>query len=133
MKLSTPLSDAGKLYANYASRLEKLDIFTLRDLLYHLPTRYDDYSRITKIADAPIGEVVTIQGQITSMTNNYTRSHKQIQKATITDDSGSLPIIWFNQPYIAKTLKFGDMIAVAGRVQSDGFLPQLTAPDFEVI
>lgn len=133
MKLATPLSDGGKLYASYAKRLEKLDIFTLKDLLYHLPSRYDDYSQITKIAEAPIGEVVTIHGQITSMTNTYTRSHKQIQKASLTDDSGSLPIIWFNQPYIAKTLKFGDMVAVSGRIQSDGFLPQLASPDFEVI
>ncbi len=133
MKLSTPITNAGKLYANYAGRLEKLDIFTLKDFLYHLPARYDDFSHIVAIKDLVAGELVTIQGQITEITNSYTRSRKQIQKATITDDSGTLPVIWFNQPYITKTLKFGDSVSLSGRVQSDGFIPSLVAPDFEII
>ncbi|MDE2590622.1 MAG: DNA helicase RecG, partial [Patescibacteria group bacterium] len=133
MDFSTPIADAGRLFANYAKRLEKLDIYTLGDFLFHLPSRYDDYSRIVKIDNAKADELVTIQGKITAISNSYTRSHKQIQKATISDDTGSLPIIWFNQPYIAKTLKFGDEVSLSGRIQSDGFLPSLTSPDFEII
>ncbi|HSD98913.1 MAG TPA: ATP-dependent DNA helicase RecG [Patescibacteria group bacterium] len=133
MKLATPLTDAGKLYNNYASRLEKLDITKLGDFLYHLPSRYDDYSRIVAIKDIVPGELCTVQGRITEITNTYTRSRKQIQKAAITDDSGTLQVIWFNQPYITKTLKFGDVVSLSGRVQSDGFIPSLSAPDFEVI
>ena len=133
MQLATSLIDAGRLYANYAKRLEKLDITTLRDFLFHLPSRYDDYSKITPIANAEIGELATIQGKITEITNTYTRSRKQIQRANITDDTGTISVIWFNQPYIAKTLKFGDMVSLSGRVQSDGFLSSLMAPDFEII
>lgn len=133
MKLATPLTDAGRLYANYATRLEKLGITTLGDFLFHLPSRYDDYSQITPIAKAEIGEMATIQGKVTEITNTYTKSRKQIQKAAITDDSGTISVIWFNQPYIAKTLKFGDMVSLSGRVQSNGYLPSLMAPDFEVI
>lgn len=133
MKLTTPLTDAGKLFANYASRLEKLNITQLGDFLYHLPSRYDDFANIVKVKDAQAGELVTIQGQITEITNSYTRSRKQIQKAAVTDDTGTISVIWFNQPYITKTLQFGDMVSLSGRVQSDGFIPSLVAPDFEVI
>ncbi|HYK08847.1 MAG TPA: ATP-dependent DNA helicase RecG [Candidatus Eisenbacteria bacterium] len=133
MKLSTLVVDAGRLYANYAKRLEKLEIFTLKDFLYHLPTRYEDYSNIVAIQNAIPGEIATIQGQITEITNNYTRSHKQIQRARLTDDTGSLSIIWFNQPYITKTLKFGDKVSVSGRVESDNGILQLISPDFELI
>src|SRR5579859_7010787 len=133
MKLVTPLTDAGKLYGNYASRLEKLDITKLGDFLFHLPSRYDDFSHIVAIKDVVAGELVTIQGKVTDITNTYTRSRKQIQKAAITDDTGTLPVIWFNQPYITKTLIFGDMVSLSGRIQSDGFLPSLSTPDFEVI
>lgn len=133
MKLATPLTDAGRLYANYAKRLEKLEIKTVGDFLFHLPSRYDDYSHIVAIKDVVAEELVTIQGKVTDITNTYTRSRKQIQKAQITDHTGSLPVIWFNQPYITKTLKFGDLVSLSGRIQSDGFLPSLSAPDFEVI
>ncbi len=133
MNLSTPVADAGKLYHMYAKRLENLEILTLKDFLYHLPHRYDDYSLITPITNVKAGEVVTIQGTITDISNHYTKSHKQIQKAQVTDPTGSINIVWFNQPFITKTLKFGDKIALSGRIESDGFLLSLTAPDFEII
>lgn len=133
MKLATPLTDAGKLYSNYAKRLEKLDIIKIRDFLYHLPHRYEDYSHIVKIKDAIPGEIATIQGRITEITNAYTRSRKQIQRAQVTDESGTLSVIWFNQPYITKTLAFGDLVSLSGRIESDGAVPSLVAPDFEII
>lgn len=133
MKLATPVTDAGKLFANYAKRLEKLEIYTLRDLLYHLPARYDDYSHIVAIKDIVPGEIATIQGTITEVTNNYTRSRKQIQKAAVTDETGTISVIWFNQPYIIKTIHFGDKIALSGRVESNNGIPTLSSPDFELI
>lgn len=133
MNLSTPISDAGRLYANYAKRLENLEIKNLRDFLYHLPNRYDDYSLITPINQLKQGEVATIHGTITDISNHYTKSRKQIQKAQVTDETGSIGIVWFNQPFITKTLKFGDRIALSGRIESDGFMLTLTAPDFEII
>ncbi len=133
MKIQTPIKDAGKLFANYASRLEKLDIHTLKDMLYHLPSRYDDFSHIVAITDIPVGEVVTIQGRITDITNTYTRSRKQIQRAQLTDETGSISIIWFNQPFITKTLHFGDLVAVSGRAQAENGILSLVSPDFEVI
>lgn len=133
MKLTTPIQSAGKLYANYAKRLEKLDILTLKDFLYHLPSRYEDYSHIVKIADAKQGDLVTIQGTITNITNSYTRSRKQIQRATITDDTGTLSVLWFNQPYITKTIKFNDHVSLSGRIELDSGIPSMVSPDFEII
>ncbi len=133
MNLSTPIPEAGKIYQTYVKRLENLEIHTLKDFLYHLPHRYDDYSLIIPINKIQAGEVVTIQGTITDISNHYTKSHKQIQKAQVTDPTGSINVVWFNQPFITKTLKFGDKIALSGRVESDGFLLSLTAPDFEII
>lgn len=133
MNLSTPVEDAGKLYNTYAKRLQNLDIYTLKDFLYHLPHRYDDYSHITPINSIRAGEVVTVRGTITDISNHYTKSHKQIQKAQVTDETGTINVVWFNQAYITKTLRFGDKIALSGRVESDGFQLSFSAPDFEVI
>lgn len=133
MDLSTSLVNAGRIYKTYSKRLEKLEISKLGDFLYHLPSRYDDFSLISKIADVQPGEIVTIKGTITAIKNDFTKRFKQIQRATVADETGSIDILWFNQPYIAKTLNFGDNVALSGRVENDNGRPILTAPAFEVL
>jgi len=117
----------------YSSRLEKLEIYTFKDLLYHIPSRYEDYSLISSIATAQQGELITIQGDITATKNSYTRSHKSIQKITIADSTGLIDLVWFNQPYIVKNFLVGDSLSVSGKV--DLFSKKLTiiSPEYEAL
>lgn len=133
MDLQTSIINAGRLYSMYASRLEKLNIFTLEDLLYHLPFRYDDFSLISNIANIQVGEVVTIQGQVLSIENVYTKSHKKIQKALIADDSGSMEIIWYNQPFLTKYIHVNDNLSLSGKADFFNRKVILTSPEYELI
>ncbi len=117
MNLQARISDGNRNLKTYAKRLEKLNIFTYHDLLYHLPTRYEDYSLISKIAQLQEGELVTIQGKVTKYSNTYTRSRKTIQKVTIADETGEIDLTWFNQPFIIKNLNEGDILSVSGKVE----------------
>ncbi len=99
-----------------AEKLQKLGINTKKDLLFHFPHRYLDFSNIQKIAHISTNSSVTVKGKITFFQNIYTKSHKNLQKATITDDTGSLTLIWFNQPYLVNIIKIGQQLAVAGNV-----------------
>jgi ATP-dependent DNA helicase RecG len=116
----------------YAKRLERLNIFTYHDLLYHLPSRYEDYSLISKIGQLQEGELVTIQGKVLKYSNTYTRSRKTIQKVIIADQTGEIALTWFNQPFIIKNLNEGDMLSVSGRVEI--FSKKLTfiSPIYEI-
>src|SRR3989344_3504585 len=100
MSLQTPIEKAGRLFTRYAKLLEKLNIFTLEDLLFHVPFRYEDFSLISKINQLQAGEKVTVQGKIIEIENIYTRYSKKLQRATVADETGEIPIVWFNQPYI---------------------------------
>jgi len=95
-------------------KLEKLGIKNTFDLIYHFPTRYVDFSHTVKISQVEIGQNSTISGKIVSFQNIFTRSHKNIQKATIRDNSGSINILWFNQPYLNKVLTVGETCSFAG-------------------
>ncbi len=97
-------------------RLNDLGIFTQNDLLFYLPFRYLDFSHTLKIADFTIGEPATYQGKIISFQNIFTKTHKNIQRASIQDSTGTLNLIWFNQPYLAKNIIVGQNLAVAGSV-----------------
>ena len=133
MSLQTPVREASRAYKMYASRLEKLGIKNLGDFLFHIPFRYDDYSLISKIGEVQGGETVTIKGIIEKIENQYTRKFKSIQRATIKDDSGYIDILWFNQPFLTRAMKKGDLISLSGKVDFDRNKITMVSPDYEII
>ena len=104
MNLHEPITKGSRSLKMYAGRLEKLEIRTFYDFLLHLPSRYEDYSVVSQIGSIQPGETVTIQGQVLDIKTNYMRGGriKTMQKATVTDGTGTIELTWFNQPYLAK-------------------------------
>jgi ATP-dependent DNA helicase RecG len=117
-----------------AASLEKLGMFTLGDMLYYFPRRYDDYSQLKPIRALVHGEVVTVIGQIQSVFNRPVRGGKmQIVEAVISDGTGALRISWFNQPWLMNRLSEGMNIAVAGKIEQYLGRLVLNSPDWEPI
>lgn len=117
----------------YFYKLKRLNIETLEDLLYHFPFRYDDFSKISPIDNLADGDIISIQGIILEIKNFRSRYGKFITRAIITDESGTIEVIWFNQPYLTNTLKEGTPISLSGKVRLNGRHYQLVAPQFEVL
>ena len=105
MKLRTNVRELDGVGDATASKLRRLDIDNVRDLLLHIPRSYRDYSKITKIEQIQPG-MVTLQGQISGIhARRSRRRHQSIVEATLEDDSGRVGLIWFNQPFRAQQLK----------------------------
>ena len=105
------------------TRLESLravGVCSLRDLLYFLPQRYEDRTHPIPCADANGGEVL-VMGVVQdapklSRFNGLTRV-----TAYLWDDSGKLPLVWYNQPWMMQNLPVGQTIMLFGRMgQSRG-------------
>lgn len=133
LSLTTKVQEAGRIYKTYSSRLEKLGISTFEDFLYHIPSRYEDYSLLSKIESLQSGEKVTIQGSILEIKNVYTKYSKKLQKAIVTDGTGEVEITWYNQPFLTKYLKKGDKVSLSGRVGEFNKKITLEVPEYEVI
>src|SRR3989344_3821383 len=133
MNLQTSVKTAGRVYKLFARRLEKLGIKTFEDFLFHIPFRYDDFSIVSKINRVQPGEVVTIQGTVSQITNEFTKNFKRLQKAEIADETGTIEVVWFNQSYLTKVIHVQDKIALSGKI--DWFLRRLVmqSPDYEII
>ncbi|HPT66327.1 MAG TPA: ATP-dependent DNA helicase RecG [Candidatus Woesebacteria bacterium] len=97
-------------------KLKRLNINSTRDLLYHFPNRYIDFSHSVKINSVQENENVTITGKVLDFKNIFTRNGKNLQKAIISDNTGKIDLIWFNQPYLSKNIKTGDILSFAGAV-----------------
>lgn len=131
MTLDTPVQELPKIGTTLTKALNKLGIFVVRDLLYHFPYRYLDFRKTTDIDKAVVGEVVTIRGWIKQIQARRSfRSRLSLCEAVVSDNTGSIKVVWFNQPYLAKTLKKDEEILLSGKVEHYKTL-QLTNPVYE--
>ncbi|MCL5783870.1 MAG: OB-fold nucleic acid binding domain-containing protein, partial [Patescibacteria group bacterium] len=133
MQLNTPLSGLTGIGPTLAKKLVRLNLFTVEDLVNHYPFRYDDFSNSADISQVKIGEKVTLKGEIWDIKNTYTRFRKVLTRAILNDSSGTVELIWFNQPWLIKNLHAGDRLQVSGKVSRSGNKITLTAPQWEKI
>ena len=113
--------------------LKRLGISTLRDLLYHFPVRYSDMSSVKLIKDTSADETVTIYGTISNLqTKKAFRSKVPMASGVLTDiENTSISIIWFNQAFIAKQFKDGEIVKLTGKVTENKDALVLTNPEIE--
>jgi len=134
MDLSTPVEKIPYVGAGYQKKLKKLGIRNIRDLFFHFPHRYEDFSNLLQISEAKIGEKVCVLGKIQRIENTKTWKKKMIlTTALVKDDSGSLRVVWFNQPYLVNVLKEGDKVCLAGKISMGPEGLYLQNPAYEKI
>jgi len=133
IKIESPVSQIPKIGPKYRKLLENLDIFNIEDLLYHLPFRYNDYSKVKNITDVQEGDIVSVKAVLGSVENIYTRGRKRITKAKIIDHTGEMDLIWFNQHYIKNTLNIGKNYIVSGKVVSYDSKLCFISPEIEAL
>ncbi|MEJ2347590.1 MAG: ATP-dependent DNA helicase RecG [Patescibacteria group bacterium] len=133
MDLETSITELPLVGDMLASKLERLRIKTIKDLLYHIPTRYLDFRNTSEIARVQPEEIVTIKGKVISIKNIYTRSSRKIQIARIKDTTGEIDAVWFNQPFLIKNLPEGTMVSLAGKVNWFGRKKSLIMPEYEKV
>ena len=134
LELNTDITKINRVGVQTAKRLKKLGVETVEDLLYYFPFRYDDFSKITPIDNLKAGESANVVGQIELIQSK--RSHRKrmsIVEALVSDDTESIKVIWFNQPFIAKNLRVGDKVSLAGKVEDDYGSFIMKSPIYEKI
>lgn len=115
MDYNRPISRLGSITPTLADRYQKLGVETVGDLLMHCPARYDDFSTTTPVAQLQPG-LVTIKAEVKQAAGRYTRFRGlHITEALAADDSGSVRIVWYNQPYRANQFKPGQFCYLSGQ------------------
>lgn len=104
MRFTSPVSDIKGVGEQTAAKLSSAGITTVHDLIYFLPRTYEDYSEVTRIDQLEPGKVV-LRGRIERIVARRVRRGLSITEAVLADDSGRVPITWFNQPYRQKQIQ----------------------------
>jgi ATP-dependent DNA helicase RecG len=128
------LTDHFRIDADHEKALERLGIRTVFDLLYHLPSRYEDISQIQSVGGLVVGADAVVYGKVSGLkTRKAWKSRRPIAEGFIEDGSAKMKIIWFNQPYLAKMLREGAYVKLAGKVAGSAEKPYLANPEIETL
>ncbi len=116
-----------------AEALGRLDISSVRDALQHVPHRYLDFTRVTPVAGADVGEQATVVGSVDKVTLKRPRPRLQIVEVALVDATGVLMCAFFKQPWLAEQIHVGDTLAVSGKVTFAYGFKQMTPQFHEVV
>jgi len=117
MQLTDELSKHFRLSEEQKKALARLELRTVRDILYYFPVRYTNVSEIKLIRDVSPGDTVTLYGRIGKLkTKKAFVSKMPMGEAELEDTSGKIQIMWWNQAYMAKMVHEGDTVELSGKI-----------------
>ena len=131
LAFDAPVTSVRLVSPKRAQALGKLEIATVRDLVGNYPRRYIDMSHVATIASARIGETCTIKARVHEVKVKRPKPRVVLAEVTIVDETGTLIITAFRQPWLADQLKSGAVVAVSGEVAFNYGYKRMTNPYIE--
>ena len=135
LTVDVPLDRLRGVDEKLAGRLKRLDVSTVRDLLYLFPRRHLDYSNVVKISDLVPGEMCTVAGIVSEARNRKDGpdGKRTGTEAVISDDTGNIRVWWPGQGSLARTLKPNRRVAISGKAETHGSSIDFFSPVYELL
>ncbi len=134
MRLGDQLTDHFRLIDAQKAALRKLGVTTVRDLLYHFPSRYEQGGDEAQIAGLVSGQEASIIGTLEKLeTKKGWKSRIPMSEGYLRDSTGRIKLRWFNQPYIAKMYADGTLVKAVGKVSGSADKIYLANPQLQKI
>ncbi len=111
-----PITDLKGIGAKRAEQYARLGIETIGDLIWHLPHRYDDFSRVRLIADVEEGESLSVVANLRGFSTRRFAYKKEILQGVFSDGSGTIRTTWWNQSWLKNRLTTGKTYRLSGVV-----------------
>ncbi len=135
LTVDSPIDRLRGVDAKLTAKFKRLEVATIRDLLYLFPRRHLDYSKVVAISEASYDEPCTVVGTVweARTIKQGPKGNRTDTEAVLGDETGNIRVVWFGQRYMAQTLKPNTRIAVSGKPEV--FRGQLvfSSPDYEIL
>jgi ATP-dependent DNA helicase RecG len=130
--LEAPVTTLRGIKENLAGKFGKLGVRTVRDLLYFFPHRHIDYSQVKFVSQLVEGQDQTIVANVWQASETRPGGRRSTE-AVVGDETGNVRVIWFNQPYLAKTLTTNSRVMISGKVSLFKGRLVFQSPEWEVM
>ncbi|MQF98437.1 MAG: ATP-dependent DNA helicase RecG [SAR202 cluster bacterium] len=131
--LNKPVTELPKVSTKMVARLNKLGIYTVKDLMYFFPRRHNDYSVLQKVDSLQLGIEQTVIVNVWDARQVMLGGKHKATEAIVGDDTGNVRVVWFNQPYLAKKFRVGDKLVLSGRVGEFRNSLVFESPEYEIV
>jgi ATP-dependent DNA helicase RecG len=131
LSIDSPATAVGGISVSMATKLGRLGVKTVRDLLYFFPNRHLDYSQIKSISQLNEGEEQTIIAHVWQAQETRPGGRRSTE-AIVGDETGNVRVVWFNNPYLAKKLRTNMKVVISGRVSVFGGRHVFESPEWEL-
>ncbi len=129
-----PIENLRGIGEKRAKLFKKININSVGDLIRYYPRTYENWSDVTQISDLPNlshNEAISIKAEVTSPVNNSILSGGRIMsKLNVSDETGAIELVFFNNRYISSMLKYGETYYFYGKVSKSRFFYQMISPEF---
>lgn len=133
ISLENPVTNIPSVGPMLGGVLNRAGIVKIKDLLFYFPRDYQDRRKMTPIGCVEPGKFHVISGKIGRVIFRNIRRNLNLTKADIYDNTGSISLVWFNQPYIKRRIKAGARYVVSGKVEHKFRQLQISSPEIEEI
>lgn len=133
LALDTPVVNVNGVSPARAAVLHSMGVRSVRDLVQHYPRRYLDMSQVSNIAQAKIGENVTIIGTVHECILKRPKPKVDLVEVTVIDGTSTMIATFFKQPWLAKTIRSGMKISMSGKMEFNFGFKRMTSPFYEVL
>lgn len=131
--LRTPLSQALRTTKAHLETLKDLGVKTVEDFLHYFPRAYRDQTELSTVSSLSPTEVNVVQGKLTNLFSRRTRTGKTMTRAIFSDATGSIEVMWFNQPHIQRLFHSGDEVILTGKIKLDELKKVFLSPQYEIV
>jgi ATP-dependent DNA helicase RecG len=135
LTIDTPVDRLRGVDTKLSARFRRLEVTTIRDLLYLFPRRHQNYSRVVKIAEVEPGLECTVIGHLweSRVVAMGQKGRLKATEAVLSDETGNIKIIWFGQGYLAQSLRSNARISISGKAGVYRGQLVFESPDYELL
>lgn len=120
MKLDSPITAVKGIGAKMEQKMNRIGLYTVRDLLLHYPREYVTYPQPLQPSEVISEGICAVRGIVTAVPVRKQTSRMEIVQARVRDAEGAIDLVWFRAPYIRSRLKPGETWIFYGRVKAKG-------------
>jgi len=131
----TPIQYIKGIGPKRAKDFSAIGINTVLDLMYYFPRRYEDRTNLVSISKLKEGDIATIRAKILAIGqhDSWRRRRFSITDVAVSDSTGKIFCVWFNQPYLKQYFKPGVDLILYGKIERYGAKLQISNPEFEIV
>lgn len=131
--LGRPSTTLRYVRGDRARLVERLGVLTVRDCLAAVPMRYLDFSQLSSVLDANVGDEVTVIARVDEVTVKHPRPKLTVVEVGCYDSTGTMVVTYFGQPWMQRRFHEGQLVAFSGKVGFSFGFKRMNAPFSEVL